>query len=140
MKSLIALVVLVCSFAHAAEIMVHEADSSVAKVMKGSFEVNPAMNRAWVDVVMQDRLSGRDVGRSFASVKVPGLSFDSASSRVMLEIDGQQVECGYRTGWGIFKRIVETGCTFTTKLERRLYDDGFRTYMKEYRQLYLVTR
>lgn len=142
MKSLFALLVLLSGLAQAAEVKVYETSKDPwSNVIQGSFEVNPDMDRAWVSVVVADRLHGRDSQRSYADVKVPGLFYDAATRQVMLQLDGQLIECGVQRGNNVFtRRIVKTGCSFEARTERRVYDDGYRTYNREYLQLFLVTK
>lgn len=144
MKSFLAALVLVSGFSQAAEIKVYEAATTPwTKFIKGNFAVNKQMGRAWVEVELSERGRGprdsRDIP-SYARAKVEGLYFDAETSKIMLEHEGQLIECGYRTGRGIFKRIKETGCKFEARRERRLFDDGFRTYTQDYNQLFLVTK
>lgn len=142
MKCLLGLLVLVSGLAQAAEIKVYETGKDPwTKVIQGSFEVNADMDRAWVSVLVADRLSGRDSQRSYSNVKVPGLFYDSATRQVMLQHEGQLIECGVQRGNNVFtRRIVKTGCSFEARTERRVYDDGYRTYNREYLQLFLVTK
>lgn len=142
MKSLFVFLILISGLVQAAEVKVYEtAKDQWTNVIQGSFAVNPDMDRAWVSVVVADRLYGRDVQRSYRDVKVPGLYFDSATRQVMLQHEGELIECGVQRGNNIFtRRIVKTNCKFEVRSERRVFDDGYRTYKREYLQLFLVTK
>lgn len=142
MKSLIAILVLLSSVAFAGEIKVYEVEAGPwSQFIRGNFAVNASMGRAWVSVEVSERLHGsrRDSTSSYRNVGIPGLSFDSASQKIMLDLEGQLIECGYRTGRGIFRRIKETNCHFESRKEWRTYDDGFNTYRMQVLQLFLVT-
>lgn len=143
MKHLIALLVLVSGFAHAAEIKVFEAPSGPwAQIIDGNFAVNKTMGRAWVEVEISERARGphRDTARSFSKAKVEGLTYDMETSKIMLDLNGQSVECAYVTNRRFFSTIKETGCSLVPRKEKRIFDDGYRTYKVEYLQLFLVTK
>ncbi len=126
MKTLIASVLAVASLnAFSASIPLHEQTVwSFAKV-DTSYGINEKLGRAWVEL---DIHTSMDVDSTPDSVrvKVPGMSIVGGS--VVLNVDGQQVECAKIRPDRIFRyRMARaTGnCKVAAKVERRVEDDGF---------------
>lgn len=110
----------------AASIPVYE--TNLGNSVTGSFGINEEMGRAWVEVAVSSNSASDDSGASYDRVKVPGLSL--VGGVVVLDVEGQQVECAKVRAVGIFRTRVArpTGkCKFTTKVETRIFDDGFET-------------
>ena len=127
MKTMIATILAVVSLnTFAASIPVYE--STGYDRLTADFGINEEMGRAWVEVAIHSNYSSDDSGPSYDRVKVPGLSIVGGS--VVLNNEGQQVECAKIRSVGIFRTRVAkaTGnCKFTTKVETRIADDGFET-------------
>lgn len=140
MKSMIVAVLAVVSLnSFAASIPVYE--TSAGNTVAGSFGINEEMGRAWVEVAVSSRMSTDDSGPSYDRVKVPGLSIVGGS--VVLDFEGQQVECAKVRAVGIFRTRVAraTGnCKFTSKVETRISDDGFETRRNKVIVLSLTTK
>ncbi len=140
MKTLIATVLALTTLnAIAASIPVFETTSYSS--LSGTFGINEEMGRAWVEVAESSASMSDDSGASYTRVKVPGLSV--VAGVVVLEVEGQQVECAKIRPVGIFRyRMAKpTGnCKFTTKVESRIFDDGFETRKQTVRILLLNTK
>lgn len=144
MKHVLALFVFVASFAHAAEIKVFEAPVDYFRPMARSYyAINQQMGRAWVEIEMYDPNGNGEAGNGSAwyREKVPGLAFDAATSTITLDHGGQIIECATVT-FGRFRtvRVRETGCQLQTRRVRLTFDDGYRTYKRDYHQVFLITR
>lgn len=119
-----------------------------AKRNEAKFEVNKEQGRAWVTLMqIEPRHGGRKTAGpgEFARetrAKVPGMSFDAASSAIVLDQEGRLVECAtVRTrGVSIFKydKITPTGCKLIVKKAKKAVDDGFRTRMMDVTQVHLI--
>lgn len=144
MKSLVALLFLIFSaVTYSAEIKVFEIPQDTwTRYMKGEFEINRDMGRAWVSIEVASTPYGQNRDRSvrYFRQKVDGLTYDASINRIMLEYEGQLIECGYQTGRYMFKRIVNTNCKLETRKVKKMVDDGYRTYKRDYLQLFIVTR
>lgn len=127
MKTMIATVLAIVSLnSFAASIPVYE--TTGYDRLTGDYGINEEMGRAWVEVAIHSSMGSDDSGPSYDRVKVPGLSIVAGS--VVLDVEGQQVECAKIRPTGIFRyRVAKpTGnCKFTTKVETRIADDGFET-------------
>lgn len=128
MKTLIASVLATLSLnAFSVALPLHEQTVwSFAKV-DASYGINEEMGRAWVELAVH---TSTDVDSSpdYVRVKVPGMSIVGGS--VVLDVDGQQVECAKIRPVGIFRyRMAKaTGnCQVKSRTERRIEDDGFNT-------------
>lgn len=140
MKTMIATILAAVSLnSFAASIPVYEVSNYDR--LDGSFGINEEMNRAWIEVAIFSNLSSDDSGPSYDRVKVTGLSLVGGS--VVLDVEGQQVECAKVRTVGIFRTRVAkaTGnCKFTTKVESRISDDGFETRRIRVTVLSLTTK
>lgn len=130
--------------------MVLEVPTDVwAKRNEAKFEVNKEQGRAWVTLMqIEPRQGGHHKSAGPGEfvretrAKVPGMSFDAASSAVVLDQDGRLVECAtVRTrGVSIFKydKITPTGCKLIVKKAKKAVDDGFRTRYVDVTQVHLI--
>lgn len=94
------------------------------------FEINRDMNRAWVEMVVVERVTYSQSPRHNFRSKVEGLSFDPNTSMVVLEHEGKRYECATVRKSRVFREDVirNTGeCWFTHRMEKVPYDDGYRT-------------
>lgn len=142
MKTLIASILMIATMnVFAASVKVYETTTFSNGQVDGSFGINEDMGRAWVELAIYSGFSSDDSGPSYERVKVPGLSLVGGS--VVLEVEGQQVECAKVKPVGIFKyRVAKaTGnCKFKTSIEKRTYDDGFETRQISVLNVSLVTK
>lgn len=141
MKTLIASVLaLIALNASAAKLDIFETRN--LGTVTGSYGINEEMGRAWVELDVDSRISADDsIGQDFERVKVPGLSLVGGS--VVLEVEGQQVECAKVRPVGIFRYRMakETkNCKFTTRTETRIEDDGFETHKVKVQIVSLETK
>ena len=140
MKTLIATVLTLSALnASAASIKVFE--TYAQSTLAGSFGINEEMGRAWVEVAESSSWATDDSGPAYSRVKVSGLSVVGGS--VVLDVEGQQVECAKIRPVGIFGyRVAKaTGnCQFTTKIETRTTDNGFEVIKRKVRVLLLNTK
>lgn len=126
MKTLIATILATASLnAFAVSIPLHEQTVYSLPRVQGEFKINEEMGRAWVELSI-DTSSDVDSSPDYVRVQVPGLSVVGGS--VVLNVEGQQVECAKIRPVGIFRyRMARaTGnCQFKSTVERRSVDDGF---------------
>lgn len=131
MKKLLVALALVIGVAHAGEITVKSISQyelwGSASVSQ-TFAVNPELGRAWVEV----SISSNDPEGGAADVeriKVPGLTFDSATGNINLDFEGKITTCAVQktVGRSIFRQkvIKSTGCKFEGRWRTVTYDDGF---------------
>ena len=135
------------SIANAAEVKVFDAPVSFGQnTVSASFAVNKDLGRAWVNVITGSSTTMTDPDRDDSSsyrMKVKGLSYDKAASAIVLDVDGQIVECAAVSSWGrsIFRRdvIKSTGCKLVTKIVRVNYDNGYEIEKRRHAQVFIVT-
>ncbi len=126
MKTLIASVLAIASLnTFAVSLPLHEQTVWTSARVDASYGINEEMGRAWVELAVH---TSTDVDSSpdTVRVQVPGMSLVGGS--VVLNVDGQQVECAKVRRVGIFRyRIARaTGnCQVKSRTERRSVDDGF---------------
>lgn len=136
-KILVAISMLIIGSATASEIKIF--DKSVYEIgytnnINQSFVINEELGRAWVEVDVAD-LDPESMGSTYR-VKVEGLSYDKASSSVLLQHEGQIVTCAtFKTqGILIFKTKVlkmSDRCAFKSGWRKFSYDDGFEIKQAE---------
>lgn len=140
MKTLIASALTVLALnATAASIPVYE--TSTYERVELSYGINEEMGRAWLELAVYSSTTTDDSGPSYERVKVEGMSLVGGS--VVLNVDGQQVECAKVKPVGIFRyRVAKpTGnCKLTSKVETRIQDDGFETRRTKVQIISLTTR
>lgn len=141
MKTLIASILAAASMnAFSASIPLHEQRESYVYRVQGSYGINEEMGRAWVELAI-DTSTDVDSSPDYVKVKVPGMSIVGGS--VVLNVEGQQVECAKIRPVGIFRfRMAKaTGnCQFKWKLEKRVVDDGFYVRTVKYVVVSLETK
>lgn len=104
------------------------------------FVVNPALGRAWVEVVKHYDFT--DSPMEIVRVEVPGLRYDAERSAVVLNAGGKVLECAKvreRDGW-LFDttRVEPTGqCELTQRYVKVPVDDGFAVERVEQFQVLL---
>ncbi len=128
MKTLITAILTLASVnAFSASIQILETTNFSSPYVQGSFGINEEMGRAWAELAI-DNSVGSDSSPEYVKVKVAGLSLVGES--VVLDIEGQQVECAKVRPVGIFRYRVakSTGkCVFKAKSGKKVIDDGFET-------------
>lgn len=140
MKALFIALALVTSSAFAAKVEVAEFSyyaAPSAHSIIGSYGINPSLNRAWVEITLQQ--SG-DSGDNYERALVPGLSI--VGDAVVLDIDGQQTECAKVRRTGIFRTLVAKptkNCKFSVAVKKTPVDDGFEVRIKKSYVLSLET-
>lgn len=97
--------------------------------VREEFEINEELGRAWVKLTANKRFDYESDSEEYR-VKVPGLSFDVDSKTIVLDYEGQIIDCVQMItkGRGIFRRTImkETGrCEFVQRWVTVTYDDGF---------------
>lgn len=128
MKTLITALALVSFSAFSASVQVAEfnaSDVSSASGVQASFGINETLGRAWAEVTLASPM-GSDSNDTYLRAQVPGLSVVGGS--VVLNVDGQQVECAQIRSVGIFhyRQAKATGnCKFSVALKKTQVDDGY---------------
>lgn len=92
------------------------------------FVVNEEMGRAWIEISVSD--TDPESSSTEFRTKVDGLSFDTETSSIVLDHEGQIVTCAnvITKGRSVFRtRVVRpTGrCSFKGAWRKITYDDGF---------------
>lgn len=144
MKKLMTIALLTSLFSvasYAKEVKVFETWDSYADI-SASFDVNPALGRAWVVVEIDSAPMDPDWDPEERRVKVEGLTYDVDSKSVIYTDETSSVVCMEEVsrGRGIFRRtfLQTTGnCTFTQKIVTKYVDDGFHVKKKKYAQTIL---
>ena len=111
---------------------------------KAMFEINRTEGRAWVAVEAHDAsMPRRDRFYSYYRQKVPGLSFDKTTSKIMLEQDGAITECATveSRGRSIFRydQVTPTNCRLKVTKIMKEVDNGYEVRKVEYIQVHLKT-
>lgn len=141
MKAVFLVLTVLLSFsASAGEIFIKEfpdVDLWGGAHISSEFEVNKELGRAWVKVSVS-----RDGDANEYRVKIPGLTYNSATAAIEYEVDGQLVECAHIKvkGRGIFKNEMMKAterCEFIEKDIKRSYDDGFEIKTRRWTQVFL---
>jgi hypothetical protein len=143
MKTLfLALSLMTASFAQADSIKIYEGKTARNVITK--FKVNPELGRAWVELYTNNNVKGMSVGTKKAptlKIKVPGLSYDAATSTIVLAADGQMINCANVkiSGSGIFTKtkITNDRCSLTSKKTKISIDDGFEVRKVSRLQVFL---
>lgn len=143
MKKMICLCLMLASTVHGTEVKVMNILNLESRPVDAEFQVNKELGRAWVEIAIGDFASNRQVStREIYRQKVTGLSFDQATSTIVLEHEGQLVECAkvITKGRSIFRHDVirNTNCKFATKAVTIIEDDGFDVRRVKAHQLNIV--
>jgi hypothetical protein len=146
MKSFLMILALIFSSSvFCAEIKIYEAEAWRHDTAFGEFEFNAELGRAWVGLTMNDRYSNAENNSTeYVRVNVPGLSFDSTLNAAVLDINGQIIECAIVKQRGVLvfrhKYLKNTNCNFTSRVVKKMVDDGFEIKKVEFLQVFLVTK
>lgn len=127
MKTLMIALALVSFNAFAGSVVVTEINANEVHTQYGisaDYGINTKLGRAWAEIT----LSSGDVDSSdtYLRAQVPGLSIVGGS--VVLDVDGQQVECAKIKNVGIFRTEVARAtknCKFVVTKKSTQVDDGF---------------
>lgn len=144
MKFLAALVLFVTTSAFALEVKVAETGIDTFRpYASASFSVNREQGRAWIELEHSDGTSGHgDAGTpsSWERMKVEGLVFDQASSKITLTHEGQVFECVnvIKKWYGVV--IKPTGCYLKVRDAKVTVDDGYRSRKVWVHQVFIVTK
>lgn len=109
---------------------------------RASFEINRDLGRAWVSIKTWDRsMARRDRSYGKYREQVPGLSFDKATSAIVLDQDGAITSCANVSSRGrsIFRydHITPTNCVLRVKKIMKEVDNGYRVRKIEMIQVIL---
>jgi hypothetical protein len=145
-KILVAISMLIVGSAFAGEIQVF--DKSIYEIgysnsIQPSFVINEELGRVWVEVDVADQ-DPDSLGSTYR-VKIEGLSYDKATSSVLVEHEGEVVTCAVKRTYGrsVFKteRINMTNrCSFQGVWRKITYDDGFEMKQTEKYKIVLVIK
>lgn len=141
MKSLIIALALVSTSAFAAKVEIMEIgynDVPSQYYITADYGINPSLNRAWAEVTLDQ---GGDSGYTSLRSQVPGLSI--VGDAVVLEVEGQQVECAKVRPSGIFRTLSAKptkNCKFVVDVRKTPVDDGFEVRIKKSYVLSLETK
>ena len=140
MKTLLVMILALSNVVYASETKIFETLNYRYEDHNVEFKVNKELGRAWVELSLIDR-SFDDIRYDDHRIKIEGLSYDAATQKVLLEKDGQIIECGElrRIPWSIGRRVFPTkACSFKGKTVKVAYDDGFEIKYKPVFQLYMI--
>lgn len=141
MKMFLALALLATS-AFAVEVKVSEREVSYFYPNADAhFAVDRLMGTAWVEVQHYDQLTGRDrtLPKTYRE-KVEGLSFDQATSKIVLTYEGQLFECADVVKKWYGTVIRPTNCELKVSKVTRTVDTGRRNSKRSFHQVNLVTK
>lgn len=119
------------SVAHAESFDIFEAQyNGRTPTVTTQFAVNKQLGRAWVEINVDNSDADSSLGNDDYRTKVEGLRLDVASNTIVLERDGQLIECAKWKRGGFFgiSEYKPTGCKFSHRLIKKTVDDGFETY------------
>lgn len=88
------------------------------------FDFNAELGRSWVVLKYSDNSDGPSY--TDERIKLEGLSFNTTTSQIQLDVDGVQVVCANVKIGRLSTRIRPTGnCSFKQKIYTVKVDDGF---------------
>lgn len=88
------------------------------------FEINAELGRAWVNVQYSEGSEGPSYNEE--RIKIEGLSFNTTTSQIQLDVEGVQVVCANVKIGRFNTKIKPTGkCTFKQKYYLVKVDTGF---------------
>jgi hypothetical protein len=140
MKTLMLTLLLIASNAFAAKVEITEIgynDVPSAHYITADYGINTELNRAWAEITLE--LPGES-NFSYLRAQVPGLSI--VGDAVVLDVEGQQVECAKIRPRGIFRTLgakATKNCKFTVTMKKTQVDDGFEISTKKSYVLSLET-
>jgi hypothetical protein len=107
------------------------------------FQINEELGRAWVSIKVT--ISDPDGGGSTDEyrVKVPGLSYDKATSSINIDFEGKITECAVQKtlGRSIFRRkeiVMTSSCKLEGRWRAVTYDDGFEIKKTSKYEVFLI--
>lgn len=115
-------------------------------VVETRFVANPELGRAWIEVTVHDPHQRDDSSLTqivhHSRFKVPGLSFDAATSQIVFAQGGNLISCAdvapRRTLFGKTTAVRPTGnCAIATESATLAEDDGFHVRKRDHVQLRL---
>lgn len=131
MKSfLLSTMLLISGLLHAEDMKIFEIDNNTDKVVSSEFAINKELDRAWVEITVSERFGDPDdMHTKSYRQKVEGLRYDSASGNIVLDKDGQIIECAAVKTRGIsflkHDNIENSNCSFLSQNLKVGIDDGF---------------
>jgi hypothetical protein len=129
------------SFVQAGSIKIYEGYPT--KTVQASFRFNPDLGRAWVEVDLNSNVLNdtEATGVPVIKVKVPGLSYDTNTSSIVLASEGQLINCAdvKVTGSKLFRKtkITNDRCSLSYKNTTVNIDDGFEVRKARRLQVFL---
>jgi hypothetical protein len=130
------------SNAFAKELLILEAPAkSTHTRVQSQFKINKELGRAWVVLKKYERRGKGHSHYRTAKVQVPGLSFEPETQSIVLENEGQIIECAkVKTKTIIFpiNFIKKTGnCEIDYRFVKKSIDDGYEIKTRNFLQVYL---
>ncbi len=127
-----------------ADVLVQTIAADGMSVTGVSFDVNPALGRAWINIGLNDSYaSGEDSGQSEVRAKVAGLSYDAATGAIIFQEAGvAPVVCAVvkkNSFIGIkWSSIKSKGICGVTRISSsvKVTDDGYETKETKYMNIY----
>lgn len=136
MKNFVLLIALIImsTVAQAAEIVVFERPSSSKYDIKARYSIDRSTDMVYIDLeIFEPRRRGESTSRSkhFRST-FNGLHYDQATSTIVLNHEGQAVECAKVATGSIFRwdLIRPTGCQLEAGRTLRVDDNGRKLYLE----------
>jgi hypothetical protein len=128
MKKILALILSLTAFsALAGEIKLYDRptyETSQVSSIREEFEINPELGRAWVNMKFDEVGDGPVYYDQ--RVQVAGLSYNSTSNEILLDVDGTQIVCATVKINFFGVRIKNSGkCNFVQKLYKVKVDNGY---------------
>ena len=128
MKKIFVLILSLSAFsALAGEIKLYDRptyETSQISSIREAFEINPQLGRAWVNMKFDEVGDGPVYYDQ--RVQVQGLSYNSSSNEILLDVEGTQIVCATVKINFFGVHIKETGkCTFAQKLYNVKVDNGY---------------
>lgn len=92
--------------------------------IREEFQINPNLGRAWV-ILKFDQVGDGPVSQD-ERVQVEGLSYNTTSNQILLDVDGTQIVCANVAKNFFGTHIKNTGkCTFAQKNYKVKVDNGY---------------
>jgi hypothetical protein len=128
MKRILAIILSFTAFsALAGEIKLYDRptyETSQISSIREQFEINPQLGRAWVNMKFDEVGDGPVFYDQ--RVQVAGLSYNSTSSEILLDVEGTQIVCANVKINFFGVHIKNTGkCTFAQKRYNVKVDNGY---------------
>ena len=143
MKALLLMAIFALTSVHAEEIKVLEVNYNYGTPQVTlKYNVNKKLGRAWIEVRVDTSSGDSSIGDDFYRQLVEGLRYDEVTKAIVLDRDGQLIECAKYDKGSLFRiaGYKATGCTLNYRLIKVVMDDGFRTYKVDRVAVYLNTK